>query len=933
MNSDRKRHDKAEDDESSPHWSSRAIDRHSYAHDASHYLLVPEHVVVARNSDDIAKIFKKCSQQGMNLTFRSGGTSLSGQGVTDALLVDVRRNFGSIEILDKGSRVRVGPGATLRQVNSVLSNYGRVLGPDPASEVACTIGGVVANNSSGMSCGTHLNMYSTIDSLKVLLPDGTLLDTGHERSDEILQERASTLFDGLLRIRSRVRSNPESRREIQRQFSIKNTMGYSLNAFLDFDHPSEILTRLLVGSEGTLGFVAEATVRTIPLKTHCATGLIVYRDLLEANQSLSALTKTTASAIELMDAASLKVGQSLANAPNSLKSLDIKNQAAYLIEFRAESEDELSELVFEASMMLGSQVLPDWTLSRDAKEREALWQVRKGLYAAIAGSRPAGMASLLEDVSVPVERITATCNLLTDLFSRHGYTDTIIFGHAKDGNLHFMLTDRFEGKRLDQFEQFTEDLVDLILNQGGALKGEHGTGRVMAPFVERQFGRELFEVICEIKNLFDPQGILNPGVIITSDSKQHLRNIKMIDPVDATLDRCVDCGYCEPVCPSKSLTLTPRQRIAVIRELAFAKRRGDSELAENLEKDFEYAVTQTCAVDGMCQTTCPVQINTGDLVRKLRTERRSRRAAFAWRVASMDWRLTTSLASWVLTLSHLIPTATVRITNKALRKILGPDMVPILSRDLPRGGVRRSKSLVSSDSPQAVYFPSCINAIFASESRGVQKSLIELCNAAGISISIPRRIDHLCCGTPWSSKGLSGSGSKLTARVRREMHKATRGGEIPIVCDASSCTEGLIALLTEVHGKSNFTIIDSIEFVATKVMPKLTMSPKSPRIVLHPTCSSTRLSINEHLDRIARAVAEEVITPKSWGCCGFAGDRGMLLPELTASATMSEALEIGEIPASLHASCNRTCEIGISRSTGYRFEHIAESLANQVLGR
>jgi D-lactate dehydrogenase len=598
----------------------RPIDLHANAHDASHFLLIPQAVVMAGNADEVGRLLRASAAQGVPLTFRSGGTSLSGQAVSDGVLVDVRRNFRNVEVLDGGARVRVQPGVTVRALNARLAPYGRKFGPDPASESACTVGGVVANNSSGMNCGTVDNAYRTLESLTVVLPSGTVIDTGAPDADHKLRTLEPELYAGLAELSRRVRGNSASAGTIRQQFSMKNTMGYGLNSLLDYDSPVEMLAHLIVGSEGTLGFVAEAVFRTIPRLTHAATGLLVFPDLQTANEALPALVATGAATVELMDALSLKVGQTLKGTPAVVQDLAVRDHAALLVEYSAEQPGQLAELQQRGEGMLkGLGLSAPAQFIGDASARAQLWHLRKGLYASVAGARPPGTTALLEDIVVPVPVLGRTCRELVGLFDKYSYSNSVIFGHAKDGNVHFMLTDGFTTQQeLDRYSSFTEDMVDLVLGEGGSLKAEHGTGRVMAPYVRRQYGDELYGVMRRIKQLFDPSGMLNPGVLMDDDPQAHLRHIKTAPPVAEEVDRCVSCGYCEPVCPSKDLTLTPRQRIVTLRAIESARLAGDSSLVRQLEKDYDYESVQTCAVDGMCQTACPVEINTGLLVKRIR---------------------------------------------------------------------------------------------------------------------------------------------------------------------------------------------------------------------------------------------------------------------------------------------------------------------------
>jgi D-lactate dehydrogenase len=905
-----------------------ASDRLAWAADASHLLLTPEAVVTPRSPEAVARLLQAASAAGLRLTFRAGGTSLSGQGVTDGVLVDVRKGFRRIEVLDGGARVRVQGGATLRQVNARRAPYGRKLGPDPASEIACTIGGVVANNSSGMACGTRDNAYQTLESLVLVLPSGTVVDTGAADADERLRALERDLSEGLERLRDRVRGNPESVRIIEHQFSMKNTMGYGLNAFLDHARPVDLLTRLAVGSEGTLAFIAEATFRTVPLLGHALTGLLVFADLGAATGSLPALLESRPTTVELLDATSLQVARRDPSSAALLPAGDLARAAALLVEYQEPSGEALAERA--AAIRAAHGALPTAvpaSLSEDAARRAELWRIRKGLYATVAAARPAGSSALLEDVVVPVGRLLDTCTALSGLFDRHGYVDSAVFGHAKDGNVHFMLTDRFDhAERLEVYGRFTEDLVDLVLGAGGSLKAEHGTGRTMAPFVRRQYGDELYEVMRAIKRLCDPDGILSPGVILDDDPEAHLRHLKTTPPVEDEVDRCVECGYCEPVCPSKDLTTTPRQRIALRRALAAARRAGDHTLADDLEAAARYDVVDTCAVDGMCETACPVHINTGDLVKRLRRERQGRAAQAVGRTAARHWGALTRTASAGLDVAAAVPPGLPAAFTRGLRRVAPTDRVPQWSQDLPGGGPPRPRPSADT-APEIVLFSACVGGMFGAEP-GATAALLALCDRAGVQVRVPEGLAGLCCGTPWQSKGLDEGYALMREQVSAAVDSWRGQGATAVVCDASSCTEGLRRLVSPagqaVAGPSP-RVLDAVDFAADELIPRLAVTRRLGSVAAHPTCSSVRTG-RSRLVEVAAAFADRVVVADAWGCCGFAGDRGLLHPELTASATAAEAAEIATSTYDAYVSDNRTCELGLSRATGRPFRHVLELL-------
>jgi D-lactate dehydrogenase len=668
----------------------RLLDRVAMAHDASQYILRPQAVVRAQDPDDIGRLFTAARSTGTSLTFRSGGTSLSGQSVTDGIMVDTRAGFRSVTVLDDGLRVRCGPGATVRTVNAHLRPFGRKLGPDPASEGACTIGGVVANNSSGMACGVRDNSYHTLESMTVVLPSGTTLDTGDADADERLRTLEPAIHRGLLELRDRVRSSRAMTAQIDRLFAIKNTMGYSVNAFVDHDSAVDILAHLMVGSEGTLGFISDVVLRTVPSFAHGATALLLFDHLDDAAESLPALLGAGAKTLELLDAASLRVAQRLPSADDRLRSLAVDGHAGLLVEVQEEDTAALAharDRVDAAVDGLRLAVPADFTTDPAARAR--LWSSRKGLYPAISASRPVGTATLLEDIAVPVARLASTTRDLIALLQRSGYDDAVIFGHAKDGNLHFLVNSVLDDREgMLRYERFTEDLVDLVLDRGGTLKAEHGTGRVMAPFVERQFGADLYRVIADVKRLFDPAGLLNPGVIITDDPRTHLDNLKALPTVDPRFDACVDCGFCEPVCPSRDLTTTPRQRIALLRELSTAPAAERREIA----RDFAYAAVDTCAADSLCVLACPVQIDTGAIMKSLRRERHPRIVQRLAASAARHWAGVGGAARIVVAAAQAVPQRLRGAIASSARAVFGDEWIPLPGPEFPRAGRRRSAS-------------------------------------------------------------------------------------------------------------------------------------------------------------------------------------------------------------------------------------------------
>jgi D-lactate dehydrogenase len=772
-----------------------------------------------------------------------------------------------------------------------------------------------------MTCGTKENSYQTLESAEIVFASGHVVDTAQPDAREKFARLEPELTSSIAALRERVRSNPHSVATIERLFSIKNTMGYSLNAFLDFEDPLDIALRLMVGSEGTLGFISSAVFRTVSLDPHAITALLLFPSVDLATEALPTVISSGVAVAELLDESSLAVARADSSLHGILPARAHSGEAALLVEFRLPDKTDIPKALRRAEKLLTQlPVAVSSGFTQDSAIKASIWKVRKGLFASVAATRGPGELSILEDVAVPVENLLPTVIGLQRLFRQYGFHNTVMFGHAKDGNLHFLLNQNFEHPEVvAAFEAFTEELVDLVLQHGGTLKAEHGTGRMMAPYLRRQYGDELYDVMVEIKAAFDPHNILNPGVILNEDANIHVQNLKTVPTIEAEADRCVECGYCELACPSKDITLTPRQRIVVRRDITTARQLGDIKTAQSLERDYRYAGLDTCAVDGMCATVCPVDINTGDLVRRLRVDSQSPFRDTVWAFAARHWSLVTILIGRALSLAKLMPPALIAAVTRGLRQILGKSDVPQWSADLPGGGTRRT--VLRHPSPEIIFLASCTTSMFGSQTGiGSERAFLALCERAGIAVATPERPESLCCGTPWSSKGLTTGYASMRERILTFVSGLPLGAIV--VTDASSCTDGYLKVL---EGNPTVKVTDSVTFIAGH-LDRFPVMRTLQRVVIHPTCSSERLNTTADLVAVAQHVAEEVVLASEWACCGFAGDRGMLFPELTASATKEMAAEIRGFEAEAFVSCNRTCEMGMTRATGRDYANILESM-------
>src|SRR6202167_3223872 len=652
---------------------SRVTDLVKYATDASPYRFFPQVVIVAESVEQITETLQYAKQNHRSVTFRASGSSLNGQSQGDDILIDVRDCFNGVEVLADGRYAKIKPGTIIAAANRALLPYDRVLGPDPASGGVATVGGVVANNASGMTAGTKLNSYHTVASMKVLLPSGTLIDTGDREVDGELFAYEREIHEGLLEIREEILRDEVFAAWIKKKYSIKNTNGYRLDAFLDCSTPGAILQKLMVGSEGTLGFIAEVTFETMPLKPLRSTGLLIFSSLHDAAAAAPHFIEIGAMAAELMDGRCLHLATSIPGVPKHWQAVS-EDAGALLVEFRASEPEELSRMEEEGLKLSSSLVLHEpASFSRDPQAAAILWKVREGLYPIVAAGRAQGTCLMIEDICVPQSRVGDAANDIIELQRKFKYMVNIA-GHASAGNLHFLVGVNFgTPSEVDKYAAVMEEMATLIVSKyDGSLKAEHGTGRNIAPFLEKEWGPKATALMWRIKKLFDPRGLLAPGVMLNKDPLGHVKNTHGIPEIEHVANACIECGYCEPVCPSRHLTTTPRQRIALRREMM--RHDPGSPIQKALLKEYEYDAVQTCAGDGSCEHACPVQINTGLLMKHFRHLEHGRRQEWVAERIAASWGMVEPIARMSLfagnVAARVLGDRTIRAVLRAARRLV-----------------------------------------------------------------------------------------------------------------------------------------------------------------------------------------------------------------------------------------------------------------------
>src|SRR5215216_3257224 len=841
----------------------RLIDRIAYANDASYFRLVPQAVVQPNSISEIQSLFKFTQQNKIPMTFRAAGTSLSGQAVTDGILVDISKHWGNYTVEENGKLIRFQPGIVGGFINNVLKPFGRRIGPDPASIDACMMGGILANNSSGMCCGVTENSYRTIHSMTFVLPNGFVLNTAAPNANEIFRNEQPHIANGLLELKQRTLNSSaihkgESLAErVRRRYQMKNTNGYLLNAFLDFDTPLDILTHIIIGSEGTLGFIAEAVLHTLPDYPRRYTGQLYFKNLQDAASAITPIKASGARAAEIMDRAALRSVENNPGVPAILRQLPAE-ATAILVEYQAQNSESILRFKNEAEKVLQQlDLLHDPEFFDDPIAQASLWKTRKGIIPSIGAMRAPGTICINEDVAFPVHHLAEAVTDLQHLFMDFGYLDGAVFGHAKDGNLHFLINQAFDTEsQVAHFDSFVRAMVKIVSGKyDGALKAEHGTGRNMAPFVQTEWGKEAYEIMCELKSLFDPDHMLNPGVMINTDSQAHAVYLKSMPLVSPEVDKCIECGFCESKCPSRRLTLTPRQRIVVQREISRMKLADSSSgQLDSVIGDFSYAGIDTCAVDGLCATACPVSINTGDLTRRLRRESISpRRERFAnW--LARHFILTESIVGWSTRLGHtaesMIGAKGVASLIRGIEKLTGTTL-PKWNSHIPF----HTRSLRTTEGrKEFVYFPSCISRqLGAPRNSGklpsLSETLLTISDRAGIHLQIPRDVTGTCCGMPFHSKGYDEAYTFTLHKTILQLWDWSQGGKYPIVMDTTSCTHQLRTCEVDLSKEDRelwkkISILDVVEFLHDIILPRLELHPLREDIVLHPNCSARKLGLD-----------------------------------------------------------------------------------------
>ena len=962
--------------------------------DASFYRQIPKVVIRSDGEEEISRIVQLCRKFQMPFTFRAAGTSLSGQSCTDSVLIVAGKHWEKFEIGENQDTIRLQPGIVGARVNEILKPYGRVFPPDPASIGSAMVGGIVVNNASGMNCGVHANSDRMMVSARIILTDGTILDTGSEESRRRFRETHPEFLAKIEALRDKVRADEELASRIRTKYNIKNVTGLNLRPLIAYDDPFDIIAHSMVGSEGTLAFLSEVVMKTLYDYKYKASAMVYFLTMKESCEAVVAMKKLKAGEEDLkMSAENLMVKSAEMLDYMSLNSVDdpvflqykkdvdagkiegvepgdYHNLTAILTETKGVTHEQLLEKIEKIKECLGQfRLYIPAEFTEDPAVYGKYWAIRSGIFPSVGGTRPIGTSCLIEDVAFPIESLPEATVKLQKLIADHGYDDACIYGHAFEGNYHFILNQSFADEHeVARYAEMMRDVAKLVVEgYDGSLKAEHGTGRNMAPFVKYEWGDKAYEVMKELKAIFDPDSLLNQGVIFNDDPECFIKCLKplpvldydfksvpdgghyLMDPTLSTAketieqvkraNKCIECGFCEVNCMSCGLTLSSRMRIAVQREIRELEATGaNPERAATLRKQYKYYGDQTCATDGLCSTSCPMKINTGELTHLIR-QLDMNRSKLGYQLGEFAANHMAGIKSGLrvvldvahaahVTLGPTLMTNVCRTMNKMgmplwttampkkRRQPKKSDLTQfIIDRSLPHNQPSEENPL------KVVYFPSCINQTMGQSKQGKKKhdlvdEVIQLMAKAGYEVIFPEGMEKMCCGQIWESKGMLDIADRKSAELEAALWKASEQGKYPVLCAQSPCLHRMRKVMHKMK------LYEPAEFIMTYLKDRLDFHPINRPVALHITCSTRQMGVADDLINLAKMCSTNVFLPEGVGCCGFAGDRGFTFPELNKYGLRKLRPQIEANHIEVGYSNSRTCEIGLETNTGIPYMSI-----------
>ncbi len=909
------------------------ISRSLFGTAACMYRVKPLGVVVPRNTGDVVETVRYCGERGIPITGRGAGSSLAGQSLGSGVVIVFNKYFRKILAADRESRtVTAEPGVVLSDLNNTLLPQGLMFGPDPSSGKQCVIGGMIGTNAAGAHTVKYGATKDNLAGLKVVTADGNLIDLSHGSARDAENKIANLL-------------GPH-RETISKRWprSSKNSCGYNLAGTIDGE--SVDLTKLFCGSEGTLGLTVEATLKLVPTPRE-------RRNLIAYFPSYESCAAAAQEALQFRPAAVEMLDKSFASAAIGLDpqidQLLGENFVSILIfEFEEEEaglgDDKIARLAdhLQRLHLPSKQILP-----RDQAEAAKLWQVRREASAIFYKiEKPGKKTSFVEDAAVPVDRLSEYLAGARKIFDNHGVSYAL-YGHAGSGNTHAIVLLDLRGKdHLRKIDPIAGEIYDLAISLGGTLSGEHGDGFLRTPFLSRLYGEEIYSLFREVKKVFDPNGILNPGKIVGEQGisiAHDLRYGESYRRVDTgtsldqeaiahEIEKCHGCGTCLSYCPTAMVTFderaTPRAKGNILRSVI----NGDLDAGYLADKEFK-EVLDYCFNCKLCLTECPTQIDIPGIVVEAKTvylekTESTRQDRFINRLPALS-----AIGSITPTVANIA--ANLSILRKPMEKLFGIDSrrkLPKFHKPLYKR-VRVNRKVPDAQR-KAIYFSGCFANFNDPSGEGL--STIEILRRNDVDVRV---LDSLrCCGIAKITTGNRDAAAEDAAWNVAELANYVRQG-FDIIASAPSCGLALKEDYPGIVGSEDARLVsehildlsDYLGRLADEGKLNVKFGELKKRVTYHNACHSIPMNVVRQPVRLMRLVPGlDVVELPEDTCCGMAGTFG--LKKQFYDLSMMTGANLFEHIKSLHVdsvvtTCG-TCNMQISQGAGQKVEHLAKILCD-----
>jgi FAD/FMN-containing dehydrogenase/Fe-S oxidoreductase len=950
------------------------LSRALYATDASVYQIEPAGVVVPRTRDDVVATVQIAGRHRTSITARGGGTSQAGQAIGAGLVLDTSKHLNRILEVNAAERwARVEPGVVLDALNAHLRPHGLRFAPDLSSASRATVGGMMANNSSGARSIVYGKTIDHVIEQHVVMADGHVAHLREVSGERLAQAlRGDTIAARAHRVIPELAERHAA--EIARRFPkiLRRVGGYNLDAFVDRTRPVN-LCKMLVGSEGTLGVVVEAKIALVPLPAARVLLAVEFASVLDALGATPAVLAHAPSAVEVMDAFILQHTRAHAALDATRRSVFSDQGGALLcIEFAGDHVDDLTTRLVALERDLTTRVQCRCTRAIDPAAQARIWTLREaalGLSTAMRGD--AKSISFVEDTAVPPERLRDYIERFLDIIHRHG-TVAGIYAHASVGCLHVRpVVNLKTAAGVERFEAIARETADLVLEFGGALSGEHGDGLVRGPFTQKMFGAVLYDAFREVKRTFDPDGLFNPGKII--DSPPLASNLRFgpayRTPEPATrfdytahgglgraVEMCSGVGACRKtldgtMCPSFRAT---REEIHSTRGRANALRQAmTGQLGEaGLGDERVYEALDLCLECRACKTECPTGVDMARFKSEFLADYWTRHGVSRRARAFGHVRRAAEWASRTAPLSNAVAQSA---PGRWLAEVmLGVDRrrsLPAWTRQTLSSRLRRRPSTPSPSTPSPSSTPS--NSSTTSNSSTPSRSVVlfrdtftefadaeigmaamDLLEAAGMDVRV---VPHGCCGRPLISQGLLDDARALAAANTEHLYAHAKRGDAILFLEPSCLSavrEDIPALLrgeaqtrARAVAEATFLFEEYLEREWQAGRASLALAPGPTSIVLHAHCHQRAMGLAPAAQALLSRIPGATVVDLDAGCCGMAGSFGYTREHYDVSRAIGELKLLPAAralaPGAVLVAAGTSCRHQVVHFTGVRAQHPA----------